>query len=254
MQSSWWVNLLCGLEVPALICVLASFWNKSLVARWPALFTSLALELAADLMLGFLMYMHFPYATYFYVFWITSGIQSVVRLWIIGDIMRSFPGIDFLPGYVYQFVGIAGAVMAAASAIYCYHASPSLGEELMGAVLILNRCICVAWLSFAVVVLASIKLINLGWSPNGARLGSGVFLRICAGAIASDLLAQSSLGLRMAADGFQSVCSIAVFISWIYYIHHNHQNHAEGCVVQLVAENHFGLLLGDRGAGKDEWI
>jgi hypothetical protein len=221
MQSNWWLNLLSPLEIIALAAVLFAILQRRILSRWPSLFTALLLEMTTDFVLGFLIQNGGHYKIYFYGFWITTGIQAILRLWIIGDIVRSFPGIGFLPRSAYLFVGTAGAVMALASAVYCYQGSARLDQDIVSTTVLLNRCVNIAWLTFAVVMMGSIKRMNLGWSPQGAGMASGIILRICTTAVASELLSRPEKWLRLAADGLQSVCSIAIFVFWVYTIARN---------------------------------
>jgi hypothetical protein len=215
------MDLLAPLEMVGLGCVVASLLLRRQAHRWPALFSALVLELSTDVVLLWLIHHPGHYTPYFYIFWISSGLQAILRIWIIGDIVKSFPSIDFLPYSVYFFVGVAGVVMAAASATYCFQGSSQLPQDLVGSVVLMNRCVNIAWISFTAVILCSIKFLNLGWSQQGARITTGVVLRLCSIALVSELLTHPSPRLRSAANGFDSICSIAVCFFWVYCISRN---------------------------------
>lgn len=183
------------------------------VGKWPFLFTALVVEMATDLACMVLIH-HGTYQAYFYTYWISQGLQSILRLWVIGDIIRSFPGIDIVTSKIYIFVGTAGATMAIASATYCYQTTASPAHSMLRTVLLMNRCSNIAWASFIIAVLGSIKLFNLGWDAFGAGIANGYFLRVCAGMIVGELIALKSIKMRLFANGIDSIASIAVFIFW----------------------------------------
>lgn len=187
-------------------------WRRH-IKRWPFLFTALTAELLADVA-GMLLIGHGTYHAYFYTYWTAQGVQSLLRLFVIGDIIRSFPGIDILTPKIYIFVGTAGATMAIASAAYCFHASSSTAHSMLASALLMNRCSNIAWVSFIIAALGSIKLLNLGWDPFGARVANAYFLRVCAGMVVGELIAQRSIKMRLFANGLDSFVSIAAFSFW----------------------------------------
>lgn len=215
MHSNWWFSLLTCAELMALAAVVFLMVWKRQLAKWPSLFTALSIELLTDLCCMALMSRPGHYRAYFYTYWPSIALQAVIRLWVIGDVIRAFPGIDILSSRVYLFVGVAGATMASCAAYFCYHTSGAPAHGLQNMALLLNRCVNIAWATFLVAVLGSIKLFNLGWDRYAATISNGFFMRICAGLIVGELMSINSITMRIFANSLDSACSIAVFSFWI---------------------------------------
>ncbi len=237
MQSNWWLNLLSGLEIAILAAVAALMLARKLTARWRSLFCYVLVQLAMRLFLVY--YLFYPkghYRIYFWIYWDSTALLALLRLGMIGDIVRSFPGLDFLPNAVYWFITITGMTMAIASGTFCYHHSAAF-HEAQDTVVMLNNCVFIAWTTFLVSFLASIRLFNFGWSPQGACIAFGVFLHMSAGMIVAYLLMfkqridiplvtgpflpQSNIvvqiKIRLLANLMDS-CSIVVFCSWVLFV------------------------------------
>jgi hypothetical protein len=240
MHANWLFQFLAYTEMAGLVAVIfAIIWKRQLAA-WPSLFAAISLELSTDVSCMILMHLPGHYSAYFFTYWISAAVQSLLRLWMIADIMRSFPGLDFIPAKLYLFFGIAGATMAATSAAYCWHIhsgsipnlptfrhvqdfySPACIKILRHAApdiaTLINRCVSIAWASFTIVMLLSIKLLRFGWSETGARIANGVFVRLCFGLVIAEMIAVKDVKIATLANGLDSLVSIGVFCCWAHAI------------------------------------
>jgi hypothetical protein len=242
--------LLSACEPVALLIALVVAIRMRLAYRWPSLIASLAGELSADSILLWLIHHPGHYDAYFCTYWISVFLQSIVRLWIIADVARSFPGLGFLPKRVYLFVGASGATMAVASAAHALHRSGlcpqmanlsianasihclvmCLRSNASAAVILLDRCVNIAWAVFVLYLLASVKILGLGWSSMGARVANGVSARICCALVMAQIGSLDSARIHHYANSFDSLCSIAIFLFWSYSFSHTsqHPEHESG--------------------------
>lgn len=234
MLSNWWLTSLACVEVSALaVAVFVMMRRPQLIAKWPSLFTSLATEFVADMLLLTWLSDRSHYKQYFYVYWGSVGLRALLRLWIIADIVQSFPGLDFLPRRLYLFVGTLGATMAAASGWCCFHDPGKFSAHIKDWAVMLNQCVNMGWAAFAIAVLASIKLLNIGWDKRGMGIATGVFLRVCGNLITGELYAttnhfsfqihghlfeMSAKSIRLLGNGLDSVFSIALFLFWSFML------------------------------------
>ena len=213
MTSNWWMTLLEVLELLSPALVLLVIARRNLMAVWPSLTTALSFELISNVVLCTLLHQQHFYRPYFYCFWISSGVQAVLRLWITADIVRAIPGIGFFTRSTYVVIGCIGLVMAVASAAMTWH-DPVTQSRIVGTVLLLNRAVNIAWIAFFVSVLAALKLLHIGWNPVGARITGGLVLRIGASALAAEFYTHPSRPLRLWGNAVESVATIVVLVFW----------------------------------------
>jgi hypothetical protein len=236
MIASKWLIVLGICEPLAIVSALVSMSFFGIAWKFPSLLFALTIELATDVSLQVLLHHPSLYAAYFYTYWGSVFLQSAMRLWVIADVARSFPGIGFMPKSVYLFVGTAGATISIASVAYCLHGEGEfsrltlclgakeslqclgawLRDDMSSIVMLIDRCVNVAWLVFGISLLLSAKALGLGWSPVGAIIANGISARIFAGFIVSRLISSSSDRVFQWANSFDSLCSIAVFLFWSY--------------------------------------
>ncbi len=216
MQFDWWLSVLTHLEVVALVAALTILFPRRLAPLWPSLTAALGAEVLVDVSLYVLLHVPHQYATYFYLFWIASGLQAILRLWITADIVRAIPGIGFFPRTAYLFVGVLGFVMAVAAAAYTWKDPVSIKEHLVFSILLFNRAVNIAWVAFFLTMLALLKLLRIGWNPLGACVTTGVVLRICASAVAAELYTRPSHAIRLFANTVESIATILILSFWAY--------------------------------------
>lgn len=266
MFDSQWLIGLGMLEPIAIVVALLSIARSGMARRFPSLTFALIIELATDIFLDVLLHHPTFYTAYFCTYWASVFLQSAIRLWVIADVVRSLPGIGFLPRSIYLFVGASGAAMAIASVAYSLHGSGlcpqmtnlsianaslrcldmCLRSNISAMVRLIDRCVCGGWLAFEIALLASIKALRLGWSRIGAHVANGITARVCTCFVVSRLISVNSsqihnwaaeIGSSSSryshywaaqigsltparihhwANGFESLCSIAVFLFWSY--------------------------------------
>jgi hypothetical protein len=216
VHSNWWLSILSLLEAAAPAVALAILLVRRLAPLWPSLTAALAFEVLVDVSLYVLLHVPHHYATYFYLFWIASGVQAILRLWITADIVRAIPGIGFFPRTAYLFVGVLGVVMAVAAAAYTWQDPVSIKEHVVFSILLLNRAVNIAWVAFFLTMLALLKLLRIGWNPLGACVTTGVVLRICASAVAAEMYTRPSHSIRLVANTLESIGTILVLGFWAY--------------------------------------
>ena len=216
MHANWWISALTLLEMIAPIVALSVLLLRRLAPLWPSLTAALAVEVLVDVLLFVLLHVPHQYTTYYCVFWIASGIQAILRLWITADIVRAIPGINFFPRTAYLFVGVLGLVMGVGAAAYTWQDPVSIKEHVTFWMLLFNRAVNIAWVAFFITILAVLKLLRIGWNPLGACVTTGVVLRICASALAAELYTRPSYGVRLFANMVESVATIAVLSFWAY--------------------------------------
>jgi hypothetical protein len=216
MHVSWWMHCLDVIEMGALACVLILILWKRLFSRWPALLFALAFELATDLRLHYLL-LHpvGTYKKYFYTYWIAMGIQAFLRLFIIADIIRSFPGLDFVPKRIYWFFGVIALTLSGCAGLYFFRSSHHGAMQIKDCAVLLDQSIWVAWGAFFVAYLTLFKVLNFGWSGLGASITAGFGVRVCIGMTIAGLRTNESIKLRATANILESLATIVVFISWV---------------------------------------
>lgn len=224
MVSTWWLDDLTyisfALEVVALILIVRS----QSVARWRAVFCSLALDIVTTICLCALLHatIKYRYAYYFYVYWITSATQSLLRVWIATDILRTFPRISECPDTLKLFAGVLSAGLAFFCAMlalqstprtgpmYLHHPGVPIGPLLASTAITLNRAVSLAWLGFIATALAIAKTFAFSWSSDGAGVAQAFSLRVCASALVAEMLTNHSRTVHFWASGLDAAVNVAM--------------------------------------------
>lgn len=225
MHSNWWADYLSYIELVALLAALGTILYRKLAAKWPSLVTGLAVELVTNLILIYYIKLHFPYTLFFYLYWGSQAIQFICRLWMIADIMRSFPGLDFLPSQLYLFVGTIGVTVGLAAAFYSWnhhgqiptmHRSPATAFR--DTVLVANNAAAIGFAAFSVVFLSTAKALNFGWSQIGAGIATWGFLRAVGKLVVAEMLQSHDPVIRVRGNALDSIVLIAVCFSWAFLV------------------------------------
>lgn len=220
MTTNWFIALLGFIEPIALFGTVGMLLWRRLAASWPSLAIALSVELLTDVTLVYLWHTPGHYKAYFYTYWISTAFQSAIRMWIMADIVRSFPGAGYLSGRVYLFVGATCTVMGLCSGWLCYDSTAHKGLDVISTVILLDRCVNTAWVAFIAVLLGGVKLFAFGWSPLGARVANGVFFRICAAAVTVEMMNSHFAWVRGVGNVLSSCSSIAAFAFWAFHLFH----------------------------------
>jgi hypothetical protein len=231
MHSKWWTILPSAAQTIAVLGAIAAFSYRWKIQKWPALFASTVGELVSySIMTAYLVHPRGHYNAYFYTYWISAFALPMLRLGIIADIIRSFPGIECIPQKLYCIVSLVGLTIGATSAYICYQgAMPSVSHSsaplfLLDMAVLINRAVSIAWCTFGVTVLIAIKGFNCVWSIDGSRIAIGLFFRSVVGLIAAELYGITKAqhinagAIHRWASVVESLCIAAVFTFWAYCV------------------------------------
>ena len=228
MHFSWWDTILSSLEMAGLFAVICAILHAKLLSKWPSVFAAVSLELVSDLTMtwylshpkGWWLQHPHAYPTYFAVYWGGSALQSMVRLWIFTDIVRSFEGLDFIPLWVNQLIFMVGASIAVTCAATCFYSNPhSLPQGSTGMkafAVTLDLAVNIGCLAFIVGALVCARAFNFGWSPLGAYVTNGMILRVSSKAVLAQILEGNSRRNTLIATAFDSTCNFAVLFFWVW--------------------------------------
>jgi hypothetical protein len=226
MLSNWWLTALSCVELSAMALALILVVRRpKLWAQWPSCCTYILVEFCTGMLLMTWLSDTHRYKNYFYTYWISRGVLSVIRLWVIIDVLRSFPGLDFLPRSVYLGVGTAGLTIVSASAAYAFHVDAKLGMQVKDTVTLINQSVAIGWGTFAVALILAIRLFNIGWEPRGAGVAYCLFVRIVIELVVSSMFVTHNRSIRICANVLDTLCSIGLYISWSYLLLRPRQFH-----------------------------
>jgi hypothetical protein len=182
--------------------------------RWPSLTVSLAVESSSDL--SMLWMLHHPglYRAYFYTFWISHGVVALIRFWIIGDVVRSFPGLGFVPSRIYFAAAAGSAAVAVTSGILCFAGKPSLPSEIVRTIVLTDRATNIATAVFLAMMLGLAKLLGLGWDSRAVFVTAGLAVRVCDALTISEVFTTAHHNARAHANLLDLIVTIAVLTFW----------------------------------------
>lgn len=129
---------------------------------WPSLFSLAIFEMSLTITLFFLTHNR---PLYFYVFWAGAIIRAAIGLWLVFDIVKALPGIEYGPrplavGFVAMAVAMAigSAWLASSGGTQTFHLAMMASS--------LARCISVVWGTFAITLFWGIGFCGWGWTPR----------------------------------------------------------------------------------------
>lgn len=219
--------ILWALDFVATSIVLYTIFRLRLGRLWPSLVTLFSVDLITWVAL---LVIHRHYRWYFYTYWIWSAVDSGLRLWVLGDCVRSIPGAGFIPRNARLILGTAAVALAGVSSILAFHSDggtlrwvmalphrTTATKVMLDAVLIYNSAACFAALTFCVGVFAAVALLGLGWERRGARIASGLALGLVMVTLRSVVFSESSLWqVRAAADYLVNLSHLVVLAVWFF--------------------------------------
>lgn len=207
-----WFTILWACASIAYAGIAGTLIRRRLVSRWPSLFV-----LSADYAIVFVLFQyHWPYHTYFWMFWINTGIRAVIRIWLAVDVARSLPGHKFIPCYVANWtVGLA-----ALAGIFCgYLTLPHIAYPILTFILALNRSVTFTWAAMLFCSLLCIAVRGLGFSLTGMRIVTGLILKLLS-EMATALIITTHLSsvVKTAANVADTAVAFGVAVYWCYSI------------------------------------
>jgi hypothetical protein len=244
VKSPSWLLFLWILASLLQIALCVFIVKRKLLKTWPTLFTACAVEVIASCILKSVEH---RYKLYFHVYWIYVAVQALLRLCVIGDLIRAIPKFRFMPGDIRKTTLIL-ACIAAALAI-CFAPHHETDAILRDTVLWLNYCVYAAWGSIIVVLLAGLAASGFGMTLTGARIASGFILLILSSMAASlayveagHYPAHARITIRLTANGVDSCVVAAVTAYWIYSLLERNTESALSAAEQLEVDKAFASI------------
>jgi hypothetical protein len=201
-----------GLGIVIEVAILATLVLRRSWSIWRSIAMYCICDLGFDIAL---VSNHSHYGRYFYLYWAAMAANALLRLWILYDVLDSFPGVAFIRSELRWLVAVIGTVMAAGSYYVAFHDTRIFSKELQIAALNLDKCVSVLWGAFYLAALVGIIIFHLGWSRRGAYVANGLLLSTAANVIVPSLLAGNS---RAALTGrvLLSIISLASLAIWLF--------------------------------------
>jgi hypothetical protein len=213
--SNCWLTSFSWIEVGVIAIALVLVARKpKLWAQWPSCCLYVLVEFCRNIVLMVWLYPSSHHRASSLTYWISQGVLSLLRLWVIVDILKSFPGLDFIPRKLHLFVAVAGATIVLASVWYCHQAYITPMMQFKQTIVLINQAVSIGWAMFGIALLGSIKLFNLGWEPRGASVACCLFVRVCTDLLVARLYATHAPNARISGMFIDTFCSIALYVSW----------------------------------------
>ncbi len=194
-----------SLEVLIVCCVL----HKRAYKAWPSLLFYCCWDLAGDVALS---HFHSPWG-HFYVYWGWYLGSSIMRFWIISDVIRAFPGFAFLRGSLLFLLLPAYASILGGASWVAYRSFTRLPQQLIAFSHILDQCLAFALTFILIATLAVIWFQGIGWSRRGAGIVSGLALKLAASLFTSQLL--STPATRGIGGFMQAAAAVITLLLWL---------------------------------------
>lgn len=215
MLSNRWLTSLSWIEVGVIAIALVLVVRKpKLWAQWPSCCFYVLVEFSRNIVLMVWLYPSSHHRASTLTYWISQGVLSLLRLWMIVDILRSFPGLDFLPRKLHLFVAVFGGTIVLASVWYCHQAYITPMTQFKQSIVLINQAVSIGWAMFGIALLGSIKLFNMGWEPRGASVACCLFVRVCTDLLVAKLYASQTRNVKVSGMFIDTFCSIVLYVSW----------------------------------------
>lgn len=193
-----------------LILAAVILWKRQ-ERNWPSLLALAFTDLAAGIVLS---RFHHRSPTYFYTYYASYFVDTLLRLWVLHDVLRSFPGPAFTQQFLHWVTAAGGAVMAAGCWCMAAIISGELPNVVRLAVTYFDRCVSVAWAGFIIAAFLAIAGSRLAWSRTGAVIAFGLSLRIASGMAVAGLMIQPTKQHMLTAAYLRAATAVFVLIVW----------------------------------------
>jgi hypothetical protein len=201
----------CAISLIAYIALAGVMIWRSNVHKWPFLFSLSIFEIIFNLSLIPLSNPS-DYAAYFYTYWVAQIVRALLGFGLIFDIVRAVPGVSLAPkNLIAGFTAAAGAMTAGSAWLASSGGASTFRLTMMA--LSLDRCIAVAWGTFAISLFLAMGFCGLGWTKTPLRLAA-TFLALTLISAANSYAMSSWPSLASRFDEFFNFCSIGVWITW----------------------------------------
>jgi hypothetical protein len=216
-------QLLWALYAIATAAVIVALVWKRLIRAWPSLFALCTFQLLTTLVL-FTVRHH--YAWYFYTYWATSPIQSLLRLALLVEIIGCIPGTQFIARRFKWIVVSASSVigLVAAVTVHTGHiawiaSSPGHKHQILESVLLFDRSISFFCLACCLLATTIVYLIGFGWDGCGPMIVSALAVQLTAFAFSSVLWSYFHQ-IKPYAEYFDEAVRIVVLCLWTHSLLH----------------------------------
>lgn len=194
-------------------CICAAILARKLHRQWPSILTYCVLAVGFDIAIAL---NHGSYRRYFYLYWAWCYVAALIRLWVLADVMSSFPGADFIGPKIRYCIAAFAAAVAIGAVLITVRDSANYASAIVRTSYILDRCVALAWGMFLVTVLGVIGLIGLGWHRTGALVANALIVKTAGSVIFSYLLSFSGTNGRACGAYSLSLLSIASLLIWLW--------------------------------------
>lgn len=185
--------------------------KKNAARRWPFL---LALVLFDILYYSLIATQIHSRSHYFYTYWYSQGVRSLLSMGLLWDIFRKFPELKYVPKSIGLTLLSVGLTVTIGSVILTTLHHPNTTYKITYEVLMINECVAVLWMGAALSLLHSISRLGLGWGLESVNIAAGaVVFGLAAMLAASSISSWPQYGHVF--DKLQTCIEIAVFLSWI---------------------------------------
>lgn len=179
---------------------------------WPSVLALCLSDLVAGLVLT---NVHHKSFAYFYVYYASYFLDTLLRLWVLHDVLRSFTGPSFTQQFLHWVTAAGGAVMAAGCWCMAAVLSGELPNRLRMAAIYFDRCVSVAWAGFIIAAFLAIAGSRLAWSRAGALIALGLSIRIASGMAVAGLLLNNAEGHRQMVAYTRASTALLVLLIWL---------------------------------------
>lgn len=174
MHNFFWDYLGFGVATLMQMTLAAAIFCRRLQRTWPSLLCYCCLALAFD---AVMLSVSIRSQTYFVVYWLWLMVAPFLRLFVIGDVIRSIPASAIISRNIRLIIAAVATVLSACAGGASLHDGSPL-KGLNHALSLIDGSVSIAWGVFLVVVLASIWASRLGWSEAGARVVIGLAIYV----------------------------------------------------------------------------
>lgn len=212
MHNSLFFHLCVLIGTVIEVAILATLVLRRSLGMWRSIAMYCICDIGFDIAIA---YNRSIYQRFFYLYWGTLAVNAIMRLWILYDVLDSFPGVEFIRSELRWLVTVIGTVMAAGSYYVAFHHTRIFSKELQIAALNLDKCVSILWGAFFLAALVGIVVFHLGWSRRGAYIANGLTLSTATNVVVATLFSGNSQAIFIGRV-LLSVVSIASLAIWLF--------------------------------------
>jgi hypothetical protein len=193
------------------VVIVLVLYARGLSRNWPSLVAYCIGSLIFD---ATIYARHLSYSTWFWAYWIWTFVSALLRIWIMIDVIGSFPGGLVWPVRFQRALALACIVITAGACAMTFLSPISNNyQRMMAAIVIVDRAVATSWAAFLLASLIALWIMRLGWSAIGSMVCLGMMVRVGTALIFSisfSLHRLLSLGREISAYG-----ALAALVLWL---------------------------------------